>query len=247
MACLDTLSSDQARQAINLCIAQAVPATVTVRRRNRWLTYQTRILAQFEDFLWIAYPTLNNAAVQGEFPVREQLGLTFRVGHRRHVFPVVAMGREVYTLEGQREQIAMKVTFPEAMHRAERRLRDRIDLPARAVARASFWLGGRVGQPAAASVSAPIWSGRVMNMSLGGIYIRADLEAARYIEVGDLAGVRVTFGGQTGEGVVVDATFRHAERDGDMVLMGFQFAERDSPEETVDTSAEMRKILDPFR
>lgn len=108
------------------------------------------------------------------------------------------------------------------------------------------WRARRSGW-ADASVSAPIWSGRVINMSAGGVYVRADLEAARYIEVGDLIGIRVSFGGEMSESIVMDATFRHAERDGDMVLLGFQFVEGDFSPETVHAIAEIRKTLAPFQ
>ena len=105
MACFDALSSDQVAKAISQCLARRAPVTVTVRRKNRWLIYRSRIIAEFGEFLWIAYPTIDAAAdaaavaaeVGSDFPAREQLGLTFRVSHRRHVFPVLTVGQETYS------------------------------------------------------------------------------------------------------------------------------------------------------
>ena len=247
MSCFDVLSPDQARGAIDLCARRAIGLTVTVRRKNRWTTYRSRIVAQFGEFLWIAYPTLDDGASNEDFAVREQLGLTFRAGHQRHVFSVTVVGQEPYTLDDGVEQIALKVTFPEVMHRAERRIMDRVEIPASAAARARFWLGGRVGEPAEATVSAPVWFGRVMDMSTGGVCIRADVEAARYIDVGDLIGVRVTFGGDLSDGILMDATLRHAEKDGQMVLMGFQFVEGDFSPEIVKAFEAVGRKLDSFR
>jgi len=65
-----------------------------------------------------------------------------------------------------------------------------------------------------------------MNLSTGCICIRTNSEAAKYTDLGDVVGIRMTFGGGKGE-IVIDAQFRHVEPDGAMALLGFQFVDSD--------------------
>ena len=109
------------------------------------------------------------------------------------------------------------------------------------VTRATFWLGGQDAHPGEASVEAPIWSGRILNLSTGGLLVRTSYEAAKYVEVGDIVGVQVIFG--KGDPVMVDAQLRHVARDGEMALIGLQFVEdRAAPDRNAGVRVIREKI-----
>ena len=108
------------------------------------------------------------------------------------------------------------------MRRAERRLRDRVDLPARAVARASFWLGGRQAEPAGTSPERPVWPGRVANLYAGGFQLVTRSDVTEALEIGETVGVRLVFGAGC-DTVYSDAQIRHMRHVDDQALLGFQF------------------------
>ena len=75
-----------------------------------------------------------------------------------------------------------------------------------------------------ARVDAPVWSGRLIDLSTGGLLVRVSIEAARHIEPGDIVGICLAFGAD-GRSVYLDAQLRHNAPDGEMALMGFQFVD----------------------
>ena len=242
----DLLSPRQIDGAIDLCMNQALGLIVTVHREDLWATYRSQIVAKLGKFLWIAHPKADNGADNGEFPQEEQLGLSFLRGPMRYMFSVTVVGQEPYIRDDETEQMALKVTFPESMHRAERRVEDRLDLPASAAARAMLWLGGRDRQPAKPTADTPMWSGRMMDISNGGACIRVTAKAAACLNVGDLVGFRMTFDYDVDNAIVMDATLRHTQEDGEMVLMGFQFVEGDFSPRTVEAFEALREKLGLF-
>jgi len=158
------------------------------------------------------------------------VGVTFSLWHRKYVFSGEVVGSETYNLGPATTCTALKLTAPAAMHRVERRLHARHDVSHDEVTRASFWLGGRDARPqeSEVNVEAPVWSGRVMNLSGGGLHVRASFEAAKYLEVGDIVGIHLMFGSED-QAAFLDAQLRHCQRDNEMALMGFQFLEPDEP------------------
>ncbi|MFW6062190.1 MAG: PilZ domain-containing protein, partial [Planctomycetota bacterium] len=129
---------------------------------------------------------------------------------------------EPLTLDDGTPVSALSVICPTKMQRAQRRLYLRADVPAGRVVRAAFWLGGVEAEPRLDTPETPVWSGRVSNISAGGVQISAEAALGDLFDTGDVFGMHVSFG--PGEGAVhTEAQFRHAEWNGQRVLLGFQF------------------------
>lgn len=226
MANLVKLTDNEMDKALGYAIEQHVPLTVTIHHQNRWLTFQSKMLTAAGELLWVKFPTLNDAAIAYDFRQGEEVGVTFRKDHQRFVFAVPVNGKEDdYKVDGQ-GLTALRLDKPREINWTQRRAHQRVDMPAEAMVRASFWLGGWQAQPNEPTVSSPVWSGRVMDLSAGGCFIRTNSEAARYMEVGDIVGLRITFGADNQE-VLLDGQFRHSAPDGRMALVGFQFVDVD--------------------
>jgi hypothetical protein len=174
--------------------------------------------------LWVEKPKMDHLPTPYEFTAGEQVGVSFSVSHRKFVFAAKTLGHEIYRLDQETKSTALTLEMPKVVHKVERRLHDRLDLSCEEVIRASFWLGGWEARPEEATVESPVWSGRILNVSSGGLLVRASYEAAKYVEVGDILGVHITFG-ESGQSVFVDAQLRHCARDGEMALVGLQFVE----------------------
>ena len=248
MACFQILSEEDTKQAIDWAAKRKMPLTVTVRDHNRWLTCESWLVGRSNGFMWIDYPMFEGEPLGGHFQIGEKINVIFRVYQRRCVFAVTVLGRAPHVLTDGSKSTALKVTFPESMQRVERRREDRVQMPASQIARATFWLGGRDVRPAIDSLERPVWSGKVVNLSKGGAYVRASLEAAKYLEVGDLMGFCFSVGeGEDREEIVVDAQFRHSQPDSEMALLGFEFIDLGESEEARESLDLLWAVVEALR
>ena len=238
MASLEKLSAEQLAEVMSAAVGARAPITVTVRYRARWLTYRSRLLAAEGDSLWIAMPTRDGSPQPERCGPGEEIGVTFRLSNQRHVFGTMVLEGGSVADRGGKQVAALRVEQPGELCRASR-TESRVDMPARRMVRASLWLGGRDAMPDRPLPRAPVWSGQVLNLNAGGCCVRTDGEAGRYLAPGDIVGLRRLFV-EDDEEVVLDAQLRHAEPDGKMVLLGFQFAELDDSERTARALAVIR-------
>ena len=68
----------------------------------------------------------------------------------------------------------------------------------------------------------PVWSGRIADISAGGCQVIADEDIAGALEIGDVLGVRISFGAGA-DVVYADARFRRADDINEGYLLGLQF------------------------
>ena len=77
-------------------------------------------------------------------------------------------------------------------------------------------------QPAGTTPDQPVWSGRVVNISAGGLQLVSEQHLGDAVSSGDVVGVRISFG--VGEqNVYADAQFRHTVAEDGKTHLGFQF------------------------
>jgi hypothetical protein len=88
----------------------------------------------------------------------------------------------------------------------------------------------------------------VIHLSRGGASVRADLEATEYVQIDDLVGIRFRFGqGPSPREIVVDARFRHAEPDGQMAILGFEFVDLEESQQARADLEALREIAEELR
>jgi hypothetical protein len=218
MAFLQDLSPDDVDEAVRLLAERNLEVALSHKRQNRWVAFRTRVIVEHEGHLWVALP-----GGQGEaFSPGGRVTLAVNVSHRKYVFTARVDGCETYRLEDDVESVALRLSCPEAMSRLERRQQLRLPLSGEPVRRATFWLGGPGAQPTGGDEARPYWSGRILDISLGGLLLRTARDATQFIDVGDIVGVQLVLGSED-ETVTLAAQLRHHQPDGEMNLVGFQF------------------------
>jgi len=247
MATLSTLTNNDVTEAIDYAASGHARVTVTVHHQNRWITFQSKVLAAQAGFIWVTFPQIDESKVTYEFSQGERVGMTFRRAHHRFVFAANIAGTEEYEDDSGQSAQALRLGIPDEIQLTERRAQPRVELPVSAMVRASIWLGGWQAQPAEPTVAIPVWSGRVIDLSAGGCYVRTNREVSRYIDVGDVVGIRLTFGADDNpEEVLLDAQYRRSDPDGTMSLVGFQFVDIDETEQSREAHERIRAKLREF-
>ena len=221
MAILEELDIARINAAVGDFVEKGLPLAATIHRGSRWINLHSRAVALRDGHLWIEMPQSDNGS-QYEFAPGERIGLSFKLKHHKHIFFATVAGMERLSAAEGGEMTVLSVCAPARMQRLQRRAYTRVQVPPNRIVRASFWIGGQHEEPTGTSCRRPVWSGTVTDISAGGFHMRAASDAAANLEVGDIVGVRISFG-PGGEALFADAQFRHAEIDAEATGIGFQF------------------------
>lgn len=232
MSFVNDLTNDQINEVISLAAEKQVPVTITIRVGERWINYRSRAIGADDAHFILQMLIPDGVHESAEFQLAQQLGLSFKLKHHKHIF--AARVAEV-NLPGQEAgTTAVSVCLPTRMQRLQRRAYERVDVPAGRIVRASFWLGGCEAEPAGTTPKTPVWSGQVTNLSAGGFMVRSADRLEETLSIGDIVGVRVSFGTDV-ETVYADAQFRHMEETCEgYSLLGMQFLGLGQSEERRD-------------
>jgi len=216
MAAIQDLDNRQINEVVAAAVARQVPMTVTVQKGRSWQAIPAKAIALRDVHLLVAL-TAGQETAKVEFTPAEKVGVSFKLKHHKHIFTATLAAVE----QSQADRVLV-LCRPSRMQRLQRRAYTRAEVPPNRIVRASFWLGGQSAEPSVASPTTPVWSGRVVNISAGGLQVHVDAAAASEVEPGDTVGVRVSFG--MGEhAVYADAEVRHAEPLGAKAMVGFRF------------------------
>jgi len=220
MSFVNDLTNEQINEVIFLAAERQVPVTVTIRAGERWVNYRSRAIGMNDKHFLLQMPISDSLEYPAEFHRAQQLGLSFKLKHHKHIFAARVAEVNLPGLEAGMTAIA--VCLPTRMQRLQRRAYERVAVPPGRIVRASFWLGGCEAEPAGTTPEAPVWSGRVTNISAGGFMVNAADRPEDTLSVGDILGVRISFGADM-ETVYADVQFRHVEGEGDESQLGMQF------------------------
>ncbi len=235
------------RGQIDTCLSEAfrrrVPVSMTCRVRGVWHNFHSVIIKRDRDKLWLESPVSHAEAAEGKPEMTKglMLGLTFKIGHHKHIFntPIEAVCR-METDSGE-SLIAVCVPVPSNMQRVQRRAYYRVEVPRSRSILATFWNGGQDGDQ---SVK---WEGWVTNISAGGFRVRLPSRAAPDLGIGDIVGVLIRVG-QEFDPVPADAQFRQCINDDrGVVMLGFQFVGLNESQRGRQTLERVSQIVRGFQ
>jgi len=222
MPTLQHLSNQQIDDVLEIANQRHVPVTVTVRGDLGWRNLRSQLLDIRDGRLFLEMPTDDAGDEAHAFSPADKAGVSFKLKHHKHIFTgTVACAGTATVGEGTRRPV-LQVCSPTRMHRLQRRAFHRVDVPAHRIVRASFWYGGCEAEPSGSSPDRPIWSGRVTNLSAGGVQIECDQGVEAWLDVGETVGMHIRFGADH-DVAYADAQFRHSQACGNGLLLGFQF------------------------
>jgi len=222
MATLQNLTNQQIDEVLHLAAEQQVPATITTRHEGGWASFRTRFLAMRQGHILLEMPAPEPGEQPREFRPADKVGVNFKLKHHKHIFAGTVAEAASARLDDGSVGTVLHVCSPTRMHRMQRRAFNRSDVPANRIVRAAFWLGGLENEPAGTTPDQPVWSGRVVNISAGGLQLISEQRLGEAVSIGDIVGVRISFG--VGEQTVyADAQFRHTTEEDGKIHLGFQF------------------------
>lgn len=263
MPTLQSLSPDQITDAVTEARTRDLPCTLTVWEDGRWVNRHSRVLRISDRRLWLELPPASAGSALHEFTPAEKVGLSFKLKHHKYLCSVVVADIEQMPRDDGDSEPVLSVCYPSRMNRLQRRAYQRVPVPANRIVRASFWPGGREAEPTKPSPDRPVWTGRVTDLSAGGLQLMLPVESLELLDPGYVVGIRVSFGAGSERAVYADAQYRHATPvdevapvpgrpdDTPCVLVGFQFVglgqTREGQESLERISyhvAEFQRILD---
>ncbi len=222
MATLQNLTNQQIDEVLGAAAGRQVPATITIRDENGWTSFRTRFVALRQGHVLLEAPVPQPGEQPHEFKSADKVGVSFKLKHHKHVFTGTVAETASEQLDDGTQQTVLHVCGPTRMQRMQRRAFNRTDVPPNRIVRAAFWLGGLENEPSGTTPDQPVWSGRVVNISAGGVQLTSEQRLGDAVSPGDIVGVRISFG--VGEqNVYADAQFRHALEEDGKFHLGFQF------------------------
>ncbi|MFQ5500955.1 MAG: PilZ domain-containing protein [Phycisphaerae bacterium] len=187
-----------------------------------WVNLRSRFIRfdQDQNVIEITYPQAGEHQAPPEIVVGQNLGISFRRGHKKCLFVSgVAMRREEVDSSGLRFH-TLVLRVPEEIRSLQRRAFQRVMIPPNDFIAVKLWEGG---VPEQDSVAWPLCSGRVANISVGGVLVDIRTDQNPRLRVSDIVGVEITArpGAQP---ISIDGQYRHCVQEGEGRLgLGFQF------------------------
>jgi c-di-GMP-binding flagellar brake protein YcgR len=220
MSILQELNHREITQVILSAAERSLPLSLTVRKGEHWANFQSRLVGLQDQSLLLESPLSEQGATRG-FTPGESVGVSLKLKHHKYLF-LASVAREGAPAADGAAGPLLVLGRPTRMQRLQRRSYIRAQVPNGCVARAAFWVGGKLNEPVSGSPDRPVLSGRVMNLSAGGFSVRTSEESVRLLEMGYFVGTRLLFGvGQ--EAIYADACVRHIALGDGGAVVGFQF------------------------
>jgi|CXWL01.1.fsa_nt_gi c-di-GMP-binding flagellar brake protein YcgR len=202
-----TLDAKTRCSVLEWAAQRRLPLTVSILSDGRWCNMRSQILAfdARQQAIQIVYPIAATLEAPPEIPAGQKLGISFRRGHKKCVFVSIAVVRRMDVTEGGQPVDSLIVTAPEQMRELQRRAYQRVMVPADRFIAVKLWQGGA---PSGDDNTWPLCSGRLSNLSLGGLLADVRVDQNPRLSAGDIAGVEIK-PLATGEPLIAEAQFRH--------------------------------------
>lgn len=203
-ACLDR---DSQQSVLHWAVQRGVAINVSLLSNDRWCSLRSQFLRFDPDqnLLQIAYPVPTADSPPAEVVPGDRLGLSFRRGHKKCIFlSLVVMRRPDTTPEGIAIDTLL-IRVPGQVRSLQRRAYQRVDVPGDRFIAVKICQGG----PCAVGETAwPLCSGRLGNISVGGILVDVRADQNPRLGVGDTVGLEIT-ASQGLPPLLAEAQYRH--------------------------------------
>jgi len=194
-------------------VQQGTLLTLTQKAKSRWQTHKSRLLdmAPGRRALIVAYPT----AAEGQTPEflrGEQLGVALRHRNRKCLFAATVLDANRMTGDQQGEGSlgSLWLSWPERIEQLQRRVYYRAPVPADAPIDVRLWPGGLTPEDPTAPHLPPGISGRVLDLSVGGMRVGIAAGDDPGLQLNEVVGM--AFSPEPHQPpLVLEACFRHAE------------------------------------
>lgn len=220
---IPTAESDAQAAILQWAVEREVEANLSVASGGRWMSLRTHFMrfdpAQGIIQVAVDAPEEGSSPSPGLPPQGERVGVSFRRGHKKCLFvSTLIMSQSECGKDGiKRDTLVLRV--PRQVRSIQRRAFQRVIVPEGVFIAAKIWEGGI---PEEGSMSFPVCSGRVANVSMGGVLVETRVDQNPRLSSGEVVGVEIA--PRPGESIVLDGMYRHCVTDGRNRLgLGFHF------------------------
>lgn len=215
------IARSEAAQLFQAAADHQVPVQAAVLHQSRWLSFTGPILEIRNKQVFFELPKPIESHRAEDVLVGTLCHMDFRIDGIWYFFEAHVEG-PTHVRKPLATHRALSFTLPERLHGVDRRLVRRYDLTHENVVRAAICPGAS---------AKPVWTGRVTNLSIGGLQMRCLVTALGFFAPGDQVQAKVWLEPHS-EPLQMQANYRRGLPDGAMALLSFQFAQASPQPET---------------
>ncbi len=223
-------------------IEKEMPCVISRRNDVGWQVCKSHLISgdTCVGRLRLAFPHMCQGEAAPEFACGDQVGVTFRRGHKKCMFSTKVI--EVDESDGG--QIVME--WPDAVQEMQRRVYQRAAPVGRRV-HVRFWIGGVAARAQVEESGPGIMTGVLKDLSAGGMRITVSgIDVGMFAE-GESIGCAFT-PKPRGETIVIDSVFRHVQMEDDgTVSVGVQFVGLETTLAGRNQLADIARVVSDFQ
>ena len=232
------LKTQQRKQSLDEAVARRFIVSLSLKNDDGWTSYKSRFLAKDDrtDELIVEYPSPTGQPMPEVAPL-QNIGVSFRRGHKKCMFNTVVRSRLNYTTDNGAQTPALKLAQPSDMFELQRRVFYRTPIPNAMAIEVRIWPGSDATQ----TLDSTPFRGAMSDLSAGGLSFILDSEETPQWKVN--TPINCWFDPNAGNSPIeAAAQFRHCEpMDDDRMRVGLQFAGLEASQQGRDT---LQRILD---
>lgn len=185
------LDPGSAAAILSWAAERQTPITASLLTEGRWCNLRSHFVRYDIDrnLIQIVYPISVDTLAPPEIAAGEELGISLRRGHKKCIFVTTVMMRSMDKSADGQAMDTLVVRGPKEVRELQRRVYQRITVPQDRFIAVKLWQGGL---PASDTSTWPLCSGRLDNVSVGGILVDIRSDQNPRLGVGDLVGVEIT-------------------------------------------------------
>jgi hypothetical protein len=219
------------------------PTVLSLKEGATWSVHKSRFLGAVESprrlFVERPAPAAPDAPLP-DIPVGGSIGVAFRRGHKKCLFTSVVVGRGEYQLNDQMRVESLTLNWPDVVQELQRRAYYRAAVPRHKQVAAEIWQGGTVNRKKAGTAVWPSYTGRLIDLSAGGLRLVLNANQNPRLNIGEPVGIEFR-PDPTGPTFLLNGILRYLGPMPDGTLaMGFQFT---GLEATIDGRKVLQQLL----
>lgn len=221
-------------------VQHQTPVVLSVKSGDVWVALKSAFVGYdpAQRAIQVLYPQAGDQP-SVEIVAGQQVGVSFRRSHKKCVFSTLVVMR---CSEPAGSGVALDTLIlrcPDNMHEMQRRAYERITCPPDRFVAVRLWEGLGAGHDG----SWPLCSGRVANVSVGGVQVDIRQDHNPRLSIGDRVGVEITVSPGKPP-LMFDAQYRHCAITAPGRLgLGFQFLGLEHPQPNRSTLAEVAEFV----
>ena len=242
MAVQEHVGVDRIREIVETAAHHNAPIVLSCRQDSTWRNYPSRFLGLRDGRVWVECAVLGSGQDPPQLRVGQKIGVAFKQRHYKHAYCTDITAITDFQVGSAGRIRGLCISWPTKMHRFQRRIFQRVEVPASLRLFVHFWEGGLGREPPDLLRDRLTYCGQLVDLSGGGFRTRLLSAVDPGFRCGDSLGAALIVDGQT-PGIKVDAQFRHAETDEYGVMLGVQMMGMIETEQGRDALGQIVRIM----